>query len=284
MRALDRSTNALENSDAAVVKGFGREWAAFDQSGVSQQELRQAFEKYFALFPASALNEQAAGFDAGCGSGRWASFVAPSVKELHCVDASEEALGVAKRMLGGFGNVQFHHASVADIPLPDRSMDFGYSLGVLHHLPDTQGALNHCAQKLRPGAPFLLYLYYAFDNRPLWFRALWRVSDAARRVISRLPFALQRLISDLIALVLYWPAARMARLCEKRSWAHSLPLFFYRRSSFYIMRNDALDRFATKLEKRFTAAEIVTMMQNAGFQNIQVNPHEPYWCVLGIRQ
>jgi len=284
MQEMERSTNALENSDAAVVEGFGKEWAAFDQSCVSRQELRQAFERYFAIFPASALNTQSVGFDAGCGSGRWASFVAPSVRELHCVDASAEALEVAKRMLAGFANVQFHHASVADIPLTDGSMDFGYSLGVLHHLPDTQGALNHCAQKLKPAAPFLLYLYYAFDNRPLWYRALWRVSDAARRMISRLPFALQRLISDLIALFLYWPFARLARIFEKRSWAPSLPLFFYRRSSFYIMRNDALDRFATKLEKRFTAAQIVTMMQNAGFHNIQVNPREPYWCVLGMRR
>jgi len=284
MSDANRSTGALANVDAAVVEGFGKEWAAFDQSGVSRQELRRAFEKYFAIFPASALNEQAVGFDAGCGSGRWASFVAPSVKELHCVDASAEALAVAKRMLGAFGNVQFHHSSVADMSLPDGSMDFGYSLGVLHHLPDTQSALNHCSQKLKPGAPFLLYLYYAFDNRPLWFRALWRVSDAARRMISRLPFALQRFVSDVIGLFFYWPFARIARIFENRKWAASLPLFFYRRSSFYIMRNDALDRFATKLEKRFTAAQIVAMMQNAGFENIQVNPDEPYWCVSGTRR
>jgi 2-polyprenyl-3-methyl-5-hydroxy-6-metoxy-1,4-benzoquinol methylase len=44
-------------------------------------------------------------------------------------------------------------------------MDFGYSLGVLHHIPDAQKALSDCVKKLKLGAPFLVYLYYSFDNR-----------------------------------------------------------------------------------------------------------------------
>ncbi|MCY7329778.1 MAG: class I SAM-dependent methyltransferase, partial [Saprospiraceae bacterium] len=68
------------------------------------------------------------------------------------------------------------------VSLPDGAMDFGYSLGVLHHIPDTRAALAACVRKLKPGAPFLLYLYYAFDNRPWWFKALWRLSDVVRRL------------------------------------------------------------------------------------------------------
>ena len=69
-----------------------------------------------------------------------------------------------------YSNCEFHCASVDAIPLPDDSADFGYSLGVLHHVPDTQKGILECVRKLKPGAPFLLYLYYAFDNRPWWFR------------------------------------------------------------------------------------------------------------------
>jgi hypothetical protein len=49
-------------------------------------------------------------------------------------------------------------------------MDFGYSLGVLHHVADTEGALRAAVRTLKPGAPLLVYLYYAFDNRPRWSR------------------------------------------------------------------------------------------------------------------
>lgn len=37
-----------------------------------------------------------------------------------------------------------------------------------------------CAEKLKSGAPFLLYLYYRFDNKPLRFKALWKASDMVR--------------------------------------------------------------------------------------------------------
>jgi 2-polyprenyl-3-methyl-5-hydroxy-6-metoxy-1,4-benzoquinol methylase len=59
-------------------------------------------------------------------------------------------------------------------------MDFGYSLGVLHHVPDTNQGIRDCVSMLKPGAPFLLYLYYALDNRSLAYRFLWKTSDILR--------------------------------------------------------------------------------------------------------
>lgn len=100
------------------------------------------------------------------------------------LDASHEALSVAKQNLTS-QNVTFHLASVIEIPVPDSSPDFAYSLGVLHHVPDTLDALRHIATKLKPGAPFVVYLYYALDNRPIWFRAIWKLTDAVRLLISR---------------------------------------------------------------------------------------------------
>ena len=87
---------------------------------------------------------------------------------------------MAKSTLADQPNVQFHQASVAASGLTPNSQDFGYSLGVLHHVPDTADAIRSCAELLKPGAPLLLYLYYATGTRPRWFRWLWRLSNAAR--------------------------------------------------------------------------------------------------------
>src|SRR5262245_28662768 len=125
-----------ENLDLATVRDFGREWRRFDQSSVSHAELARMFGEYFAIFPWESLPHDAVGFDAGCGSGRWAALVAQRVGHLHCVDASAAALAVAKTNLAGLRNVSLHEAALDAMPLPDASMDFGYSLGVLHHLPD----------------------------------------------------------------------------------------------------------------------------------------------------
>ncbi len=79
-------------------------------------------------------------------------------------------------------------------------------------MPDTQAAIEAIAGELKPGAPFLVYLYYALDNRPAWYRALWRMTNLARLVISRLPHPLRFAVSQTIAALVYWPLARTARL------------------------------------------------------------------------
>jgi SAM-dependent methyltransferase len=271
------------NIDPEVVASFGREWKKFDQSALAEDELRILFNQYFETFPWDELPANAVGFDLGCGTGRWARCVAPRVGELHCIDPSD-AIDVARANLAAFSNCRFHRAPVDAIPLPDGSCDFGYSLGVLHHVPDTQAGIIDCVRKLKPGAPFLLYLYYAFDNRPLWFRAIWRTSDLLRRVLSRAPGPLKDTAAAALAAGVYWPLARTARLLEKRGWrVDNLPLSAYRDRSFYVMRNDALDRFGTRLEKRFTRAQIEQMMVAAGLERIRFAP-KAFWCALGYRK
>ena len=161
------------NVDEHTVAGFGDEWSRFDQSVLKDDELQHMFQQYFRIFPWQKLTATSTGFDLGCGSGRWAQLVAPRVGQLHCIDASEPALGIARSKLHRIPNCSFHHASVDAIPLPDGSQDFGYSLGVLHHVPDTGAGIASCVRKLKIGSPFLVYCYYRFDNRPLWFRWIW---------------------------------------------------------------------------------------------------------------
>ena len=265
------------------METFGDEWSRFDQSRMSKEEAGKVFEEYFAVFPWAVLPQDAEGFDMGCGSGRWARMVAPRVGRLHCIDPSK-AIEVAERMLGNFDNILFHKNSVDSTDLQPESQDFGYSLGVLHHVPDTAAAMRSCAELLKSGAPLLLYLYYAFDNRPFWFQALWRLSDLIRQVIYRLPPALKNLVTDAIATLVYWPLARLSRLMSGLGLnVHSVPLSFYRDHSFYTMRTDARDRFGTPLEQRFTKAQIEKMMLDAGLRDIRFSESAPYWCAVGVR-
>ena len=207
----------MRNADPIVTSGFGQEWSTFTQGSADLEaaERKQLFDEYFRLFPWSELPPHAEGLDAGCGSGRWALQIAPLAGRLHLLDASATALDVAKKNLANLANVNFHHASAGDIPLPDNSLDFAYSIGVLHHVPDTTGALRHICSKLKPQAPFLLYLYYALDNRPLWFRAIWQITNTARLIISRLPHRAKLVVSQSIAAVVYWPIARLCTILAR---------------------------------------------------------------------
>lgn len=274
----------MSNIDRATARAFDDKWSARPGGTFNPERARRAFEALFSLFPFDELGE-AEGFDLGCGQGRFAVRVAPRVRRLHCIDPSPNGLAVARAAMAHLPNVEFHQASVDEIPLADASQDFGYSLGVLHHIPDTEAALASCVAKLKPGAPFLVYLYYSFENRPFWFRLVWRASDAGRRIISRLPFRARRFACDAAAVGIYWPLSRFARLVERAGRNPSrLPLSSYRDARLGNMRVAALDRLGTRLEQRFSRAEIETMMRRCGLTDIRFREDEPYWVALGRKQ
>jgi len=273
----------MKNQDKNTVDGFGVEWSRFDQSDLPSAEQQLLFDEYFSVFPWKDISKESTGFDLGCGTGRWAKSVAPKVKKLICIDPSS-ALDIAKKNLSNFDNCVFDSATVDEMPMQDNSMDFGYSLGVLHHVPDTALGIKQCVKKLKIGAPLLLYLYYRFDNRPWWFRLIWFVTDLLRRIVSKMPYKLRYVSSQIISIIIYLPLARFALFLEKLNFnVSNFPLSSYKNLSFYTMRTDALDRFGTRLEQRFTRKEIKNMMRNAGLENIEFSNSKPFWVAVGYK-
>jgi hypothetical protein len=63
----------------------------------------------------------------------------------------------------------------------------------------------------------------------------------------------------------------------------TFPLSQYRNNSFYTMRTDALDRFGTQLEQRFTKVEIQQMMENCGLENITFS-ETSFWTAIGYKK
>tara|TARA_B100000902_G_C27304135_1_gene914430 strand:+ start:118 stop:948 length:831 start_codon:yes stop_codon:yes gene_type:complete len=273
------------NRDKKLIEQFGNEWKAYNQDALAEDELLVLFNKYFDIFPFHLINKNSEGFDMGCGSGRWASFIAPKVKTLNCIDPSKEAIKVARFKLKNHNNCFFENKDVMNSNLKNNSQDFGYSLGVLHHIPSPELGLINCIKKLKKGAPFLLYLYYRFDNKPLWFKCIWWSSNLIRKIISRLPFKIKLLITKIIAIFIYYPLAKLSLVLEKLGFnTENIPISSYMRCSLYTMQTDALDRFGTRLEHRFKKDEILIMMENAGLKNVKFSNKTPYWVAIGEKK
>ena len=275
----------MKNIDKKVVQDFGIEWDRFQQSELPKEELEKAWNSYFGIFPIDELDEKSIGFDMGCGSGRWAKLIANRVGILNCIDPSDQALEVAKRNLSEFSNVNFINASVGDHLLEEKSQDFGYCLGVLHHVPDTLAGIKSCAITLKQNAPFLIYLYYNFEDSSSLFKYTWKLSDLLRRVISILPSKIKLLAAALISFSIYFPLARLALILERLGVnVKKMPLSYYRDRHYYFMRTDALDRFGTRLEKRFSRQDITSMMIKAGFKDMQFSDNRPFWVCLARKK
>ena len=139
----------ISNIDRKTIKDFGDEWDHFDQKN-NNQELKKIFNNYFEIFPFEKLSKNFIGFDAGCGSGRWAQFLLPKIKHLYCIEPSIKAINIAKKNLFNYKNCTFSNQTINEFFVnTDIKFDFGYCLGVLHHIPDTNNALKVMTSKLQ---------------------------------------------------------------------------------------------------------------------------------------
>ena len=116
--------------------------------------------------------------------GRWAALVAPRVGRLHCIDPAPRPARRLPAPAGGSANVEFHLACVgrhSACPTAARTSAIRSASSTIS--PTPRGRMADAVRKLKPGAPFLVYLYYDFENRPAWFRWLWRASELGRAAI-----------------------------------------------------------------------------------------------------
>jgi len=274
---------AATNIDKEVVKSFGEEWEKFGR--FRDSDLERTAAMYFDILDEKHLNKDTYAMDMGCGTGRWTKMIASRVKFVEAVDPSSAIL-VADHLLKGTTNVRLTQAASDTLPFADETFDFVMSIGVLHHIPDTDKAMKDCVRKLKKGGFFYTYLYYSLDNRGLLYKLFFGISDGIRRITSKLPSGAKKFVCDALAVVLYMPfilAGRLLKIIGLKKVASLLPLSIYQDQPFYIVRNDSLDRFGTKLEQRFSKKQVEEMMKNAGLDNVVISPGMPYWHAVGTR-
>ena len=268
----------LGNVDMQTVDSFGEEWSTFHT--FNEAEIFTAGDNYFDIVPEKILNKNTKALDVGCGTGRWSYYLSEKVGFVECVDPSKAVLA-ADNLLKDKNNIRISQASVDNIPFLDHSFDLVFSLGVLHHVPDTKDAIKKCVQKLRPNGYILLYLYYNLVNRGFIFKTLFHLSNSLRWGISKMPNVIKKIVCDLLAFFVYIPFVALAKLCMalgmSQKWVHKIPLSWYADKSLRIIRNDALDRFGTPLEQPFSKKEITEMLEHGGCYNIVFAENAPYW-------
>ncbi len=273
-----------ENIDTEVVKSFGDEWLKFHD--FSDETIARIAKEYFDILNEEIVNKNTYALDIGCGTGRWTKWLTRKAGFIEAIDPSN-AIFAADKLLGDIQNVRLSKASVETIPFPDETFDFAMSIGVLHHIPDTQQAMKDCVKKVKKGGFFYCYLYYNLETRGWWFKTLYWLSDLIRKVVCRLPSAIKRVVCDILAIVIYMPLVLWVRflvLIGLRRVARKMPLSAYNNKSFFVIRNDCLDKFGTRLEQRFSKEQVEKMMRNCGLDNIVISPLTPFYHAIGKKQ
>ena len=277
-----KKRNKSLNIDNEVVDHFGKEWAKYNYlNGIASEALDEQFSAYMEPIDLSKYNEKTSiAADFGAGSGRWTERLKPYFHKIYAVEPSVAAVQVMNEKFSKDSKIRVLHEDVEKNSIPESSIDLAISLGVLHHIPDTYQAILDVSKKIKSGGTFLCYLYYKIEDKPFYYRAIFRIVNVVRFSISRMPHAMRMSIAKLIAFSIYLPLARFSKFLLKGGKdVSNIPLHHYAEMPFVMLENDALDRFGTRLEQRFNKGDIKKMLESANFDlnTLKFSEAEPFW-------
>lgn len=248
-----------------TAESFAYEWEHF---GELRPEWERNFRQYMRPHEPEWFKDRRV-LDVGAGSGRHSYEAHRLGARVVAVDVGD-AIHVARRNLPP--QVVTVQADAEELPFQDAAFELVMAIGVLHHLPDPGRALKSLKKLVRPGGYIHVYLYWIPSRR--WHRYLLRVVNGARRVTTRMPRPLLR--------VLCYPAAGAAfgmfvlphrisrRFRGLQRITQALPLKAYADYPFQVCVNDQFDRFSAPIEWRYTENQVERMLRDAGFVDVVV--------------
>ena len=251
---------------------FWKEWPSL------YTRYEEEFEGYFDLVDLESLSG-ARVCDLGCGMGRWSYMLAQrsAVSEVILVDFSE-AIFAARKLFADDPRAIFFMADLLNLPFKEGSLDFAMSLGVLHHLPED---CLKVVRMLKPLTPRLLvYLYYALDNKPFYYRLLLKMYTPIRKLTYRIKSEPIRVaFSWVVFIFCYLPFIALGYLLRPIGLSKYVPLFDeHHWAGIEGMRHSAYDRFFTQIEQRVSRKQIDTLADT--FEKVTISKRQAYWHFL----
>jgi SAM-dependent methyltransferase len=145
--------HALDNQKG-TMKSFGREWTTFQ---VQRPEEDEAYFRSKTGTEPQSLGGKLV-LDAGCGSGRYTRIAGKAGATVIGIDLSL-AVETAAALTAHLPNVHVVQADIFGLPFAPQRFDFIYSIGVLHHTPDTKRALDRLIPLLKADGEIAIWLY-----------------------------------------------------------------------------------------------------------------------------
>jgi len=241
-------------------------------------ENEREFDQYFDIVDLEKLNDLRV-CDLGCGMGRWTLLLQNRCKcrEAILVDFSE-AIFVARDLLRGYNNSLFFMGDLNNLPFRKGFADFIFSLGVLHHVPVNALEL---VRRLGTYSPTLLvYLYYALDNRPWYFKSILSAVTSVRLLLSSIRNSLFREMFTWFGVsVIYLPLIWAGHVLRPVGLSRYIPLADeHHWASIEGLRHHVYDRFFTRIEQRFSREQIMTLQDT--FASVTISDNPGYWHFL----
>lgn len=181
------SIPGLRDVHTETNETFGWEWKRWGDygwnkvksgqiAGYSEEDARDDFV-FKTLLSQEDLGTETLTLDGGVGNGRFAYQAAQFGGRVIGVDLSAGAVVTASDNLSEENNVQVVQANLFNLPFPTETFDAIYSLGVLQHTGDAEGAFDSLTDHLTKGGVISAHVYHPQHH-------VWEAIDRALRALT----------------------------------------------------------------------------------------------------
>ena len=149
-------------SSQEYVESFGEEWHLFKRVKNDRMQMSKDEMKNYLSLEQKDIEGKLI-LEIGCGAGPYLEVSAANYNAHHVfgVDLSR-AVDAAYENVGHLENVTVIQANLFKLPFRDEYFELMYSLGVLHHTPDTKEAFKAVCKKVKEGGVASVWVYGAY--------------------------------------------------------------------------------------------------------------------------
>ena len=167
------------------VESFSFEWHTHRSTQLDSKTGRNETEKDFQIktgFTSDELKDKLV-LDAGCGVGRHMEVALKYGASVVGVDLSF-SVDVAYENVGKNLKANVIQADILNLPFKSEVFDAAYSMGVLHHTPDTKKAFLSLVPLIKEGGKIAIFVY---SNEGFYMKLYNKNSDFWRFFTTRVP-------------------------------------------------------------------------------------------------
>jgi SAM-dependent methyltransferase len=242
----------------SYVGNFGYEWAKHNRTQVADIENATATFKEKTGLTENDIRGKVV-LDAGCGAGRFTQVVAAwGAKNVIGVDLSDSVV-VAAENLKRFNNVEVMRGDINNLPFDSGKFDVIFSLGVLHHTPNTKQSFVALHRLLKIGGTMVIWVY---SDESVKDKAFNRVTAIHRLYTTRMNYnALYTLCK--LAIPLYY----LHRIPVLRYLTMALfPCSIHPKPEWRVL--DTFDWYSPKYQWKHTYREVEGWFHELDYNNI----------------
>ncbi len=231
---------------------FGFEWNLHNKTQLdtaTERESEETFQVKSGFEPRDVDGKLV--LDVGCGMGRFTDVASRWGAMVVGIDLTS-AVDAAYANVGARENVHLAQADIFALPFREETFDVVFSLGVLHHTPDTRAAFDQLPRLVKPGGKIAIWVYGAGMRAWSWMSDIYRV--ATTRMPKRFLYALCH-----VAIPMYY--VRKVRIVGQIAW-RLFPMSVHPNRAWRVL--DTFDWYSPTYQWKHSDAEVREWFESHG--------------------